>query len=260
MSVCPLGGRLSLKWVRRGRTTTEALTCPTLLNGYGLGDAVVAKDARSILVGEKYYDASSHIGRTPHMETRPDLCCEGRGHMSPHTCGWRLSREKLKKEYQKGTIVILPNGKLQRRQYDRDWRDTDAGSLWDDISSKAAELVITRLQGIIDGVPLYKTGDVIHRTDQSHRTDRGERPPARTQKEFLHGRQEGRLRWRQRTLLQAQPAPGPYRAPETWRARPDRDPLAALWGVQLVQGPRSQEQCFTERMPKRVESAPWLVK
>ena len=83
--------------------------------------------------GERYYDDSAHIWRTPRMGARPNLCYEWRGFTNPHPSGWRLSRERLEEEYQKGNFVILPDGRLQRRMYQRDWRGTVRGNLWNDV-------------------------------------------------------------------------------------------------------------------------------
>ena len=87
--------------------------------------------------GERYYDDSAHIWRTPNMGARPNLCYtwekQGRSFTNPHASGWRLAQDRLEEEYQKGNIVILPNGRLQRRKYERDWRGATAGNLWDDI-------------------------------------------------------------------------------------------------------------------------------
>ncbi len=83
--------------------------------------------------GERYYDDSSHIWRTPGMGERPNLCYEWRGFTNPHPAGWRLSKERLEEEYQKGNIVILDNGRLQRRKYLRDYRGASYGNLWTDI-------------------------------------------------------------------------------------------------------------------------------
>ena len=67
------------------------------------------------------------------MGTRPNLCYEWRGFRNPHPSGWRLSKERLEEEYQKGNIVILPDGKLQRRKYERDYRGATYGNNWIDI-------------------------------------------------------------------------------------------------------------------------------
>ena len=83
--------------------------------------------------GERYYDDSAHIWNTPSMGARPNQCYEWRGFTNPHASGWRLIKSRLEEEYQKGNIVILPNGKLQRRMYQKDFRGTPTGNLWDDI-------------------------------------------------------------------------------------------------------------------------------
>ncbi len=84
--------------------------------------------------GRRYYDDSSHIWSTPNMGARPNLCYEWRGFTNPHPSGWRLSRERLEAEYQKGNFVILPNGRLQRRKYEDDDRGAAIGSMWYDIN------------------------------------------------------------------------------------------------------------------------------
>ncbi len=89
--------------------------------------------------GRKFYDDSSHIWRTPNMGARPNLCYEWRGYKNPHPSGWRLSKERLEEEYQKGNIVILPNGKLQRRKYEGDFQGATRSSLWDDIQPAAGK-------------------------------------------------------------------------------------------------------------------------
>ena len=81
--------------------------------------------------GRRYYDDSAHIWRSPSMGPRPTMCYEWRGFTNPDPSGWRLSKERLEEEYQKGNIVILPNGKLQRRMYSEDFRGTPRGNFWD---------------------------------------------------------------------------------------------------------------------------------
>ena len=85
--------------------------------------------------GLRYYDDSAHIWRTPGMGERPNLCYEWRGFTNPHTAGWRLKKENLEKEFQKGNFVILENGKLQRRKYEKDYKGTSFGNFWGDIKS-----------------------------------------------------------------------------------------------------------------------------
>lgn len=87
--------------------------------------------------GRRYYDDSAHIWNSPNMGKRPNLCYEWRGFTNPHPTGWRLSKERLEEEYQKGNIVILSSKKgrrLQRRKYESDFRGTPLGNLWTDIN------------------------------------------------------------------------------------------------------------------------------
>ncbi len=83
--------------------------------------------------GRRYYDDSAHIFRTPNMGARPNLCYKWRGFTNPHPSGWRLSKVRLDEEYSKGNIVILPNGRLQRRKYEADYGGTTFGNIWTDI-------------------------------------------------------------------------------------------------------------------------------
>ena len=82
----------------------------------------------------KYYDDSAHIWRTPNMGARPRLCYEWRGFRNPHPSGWRLSKERMEEEYQKGNFVIKSDGSLQRRKYAEDYLGTPIGNLWTDIN------------------------------------------------------------------------------------------------------------------------------
>lgn len=84
--------------------------------------------------GDRYYDDSAHIWSSPEMSAQPDLCYEWRGFKSPHPSGWRLSKNKLEEEFQKGNIIILQNGRLQRRKYERDYPGKQFGNLWTDIA------------------------------------------------------------------------------------------------------------------------------
>ena len=83
--------------------------------------------------GNRYYDDSAHLFRTPGMGDRPNLCYVWRGFENKSSAGWRLSKERLEEEYQKGNVVILPDGKLQRRKYETDYKGKQAGNIWDDI-------------------------------------------------------------------------------------------------------------------------------
>ena len=89
--------------------------------------------------GERYYNDSAHIWCTPNMGARPNLCYEWRGFVNPHPSGWRLSKERLEEEYQKGNIVIRPDGKLERRKYLKDYKGASYGNIWDDILPPAGD-------------------------------------------------------------------------------------------------------------------------
>jgi site-specific DNA-methyltransferase (adenine-specific) len=67
------------------------------------------------------------------MGDRLSLCYEWKGFKNPHSSGWRFSKETLEQEYAKGNIVIKPNGKLQRRKYESDYKGTLIANIWDDI-------------------------------------------------------------------------------------------------------------------------------
>ena len=83
--------------------------------------------------GDRYYDDSAHLWSSPGMGARPNLCYEWRGFTNPHPSGWRLSKKRLEEEYQKGNVIILQDGRLQRRKYERDFRGKQVGNLWTDI-------------------------------------------------------------------------------------------------------------------------------
>ncbi len=89
--------------------------------------------------GERYYNDSSHIWSTPNMGERPNLCYEWRGFVNPHPSGWRLSKERLEEEYQKGNFVIRPDGKLERRKYLKDYKGASYGNIWDDVLPPAGD-------------------------------------------------------------------------------------------------------------------------
>ena len=89
--------------------------------------------------GQRYYNDSAHIWRTPSMGERPNLCYEWRGFINPHPSGWRLSKERLEEEYQKGNIVIRPDGKLERRKYLKDYKGASYGNIWEDVLPPAGE-------------------------------------------------------------------------------------------------------------------------
>ena len=55
--------------------------------------------------GRRYYSGVP-IFCSRSMGARPNLCYEWRGFKNPYPSGWRLSKQKLEEEYQKGNIVI----------------------------------------------------------------------------------------------------------------------------------------------------------
>ena len=81
--------------------------------------------------GERYYTGIP-IFCSKSMGARPNLCYEWRGFRNPHPSGWRLSKERLEEEYQKGNVVIN-GGKLERRKYLRDYKGIPTDNLWYDI-------------------------------------------------------------------------------------------------------------------------------
>ena len=89
--------------------------------------------------GERYYDDSAHIWRTPGMGARPNLCYEWRGFTNPHSSGWRLCKERMEEEYQKGNIVIVADGKLERRMYLKNYEGYNFGSMWTDIPNASGK-------------------------------------------------------------------------------------------------------------------------
>ena len=89
--------------------------------------------------GRRYYDDSSHIWNSVDMPPRPNQCYEWKGYRNPHPSGWRLTKPRLEAEFRKGNIVILPNGKIQRRMYEDEFRGTPMGNLWTDINPVSGE-------------------------------------------------------------------------------------------------------------------------
>ena len=85
--------------------------------------------------GNRFYDDTSHLWCNKAMGNRPNLCYEWRGFKNPHPSGWRLSKERLEEEYQKGNIVITKENKLQRRKYLKDYEGVPIGNFWDDINN-----------------------------------------------------------------------------------------------------------------------------
>ena len=128
-----------------------------------------------------------------------------------------------------------------------------------DISAKAAELVHSRLHGILDEVPMYRDGEVIHRTDQPGRTDMGKIPPPRSHLDLLWGQQSGFCggcgEWFQKRNMTID-----HIVP---RAHGGTDHLENLWllcgACNSSKGTRTQEQFLRERMKRHAAKFPWLV-
>lgn len=87
--------------------------------------------------GRRWKDDSAHIWRTPGMGKRPNLCYEWNGFKNHHTAGWRLSKENLQFEYEKGNFEIIkkPDGtrKLIRKVYLENYKGENIGDIWTDI-------------------------------------------------------------------------------------------------------------------------------
>ncbi|QMU56344.1 MAG: hypothetical protein GKS04_04170 [Candidatus Mycalebacterium zealandia] len=82
------------------------------------------------------YNTATPLFRAKSMGERPNLCYEWRGFRNPHPSGWRLSKERLEEEYQKGNIVISTNKKgmkIERRAYADYYKGATFGNIWDDI-------------------------------------------------------------------------------------------------------------------------------
>lgn len=71
--------------------------------------------------------------RGKNMGDRPNLCYTWRGFTNPHPSGWRVSKERLEEEYQRGQVVIYDDGRLERRRYYDPEQGVRVGNLWFDI-------------------------------------------------------------------------------------------------------------------------------
>ncbi|MXW32173.1 MAG: hypothetical protein F4Y81_08990 [Rhodothermaceae bacterium] len=67
------------------------------------------------------------------MGDRPNLCYSWRGFTNPHPSGWRVSKERLEREYQDGKVVIHENGRLERRRFYDPVKGVSLGNVWTDI-------------------------------------------------------------------------------------------------------------------------------
>lgn len=75
------------------------------------------------------YNTATPLYRPPSMGERPNLCYGWKGFRNPHPSGWRLSKERLQEEFEKGNIVIN-GGQIERRAYLRDYSGVPIGNLW----------------------------------------------------------------------------------------------------------------------------------
>ncbi len=74
------------------------------------------------------------IFRSKTMGDRPNLCYEWRGFKNPHPSGWRLSKDRLEEEYQKGNVIITQDGKIERRKYIEEYSGEPMDNNWTDIT------------------------------------------------------------------------------------------------------------------------------
>ncbi len=79
------------------------------------------------------YNTGTPIFRSKSMGARPNLCYEWRGFQNPYPAGWRLSKERLEEECQKGNIIIKSDGSLERRKYLADYQGVPIDNNWTDI-------------------------------------------------------------------------------------------------------------------------------
>jgi DNA modification methylase len=79
------------------------------------------------------YNTATPIFRSKSMGARPNLCYQWKGFKNPYPSGWRLSKERLEEEYEKGNIVITKDGKLERRKYLDDYLGKPMDNNWFDI-------------------------------------------------------------------------------------------------------------------------------
>ena len=130
-----------------------------------------------------------------------------------------------------------------------------------DIAEKAVWLVESRLQASIDKMKLYHPGDVIHRTDQPHRTDMGPLPPYKVHLKTMYGDQGGDCggcgvhfpKMRNLTIDHIVP-----------RSHGGTDHIENLWllcgACNSSKGTKSQVEFLRERMSRKATIAPWLLK
>ncbi len=82
--------------------------------------------------GRRYYTGIP-LFCSKSMGDRPNLCYQWRGFTNPYPSGWRLSKELLEGEYQKGNVVITEEGTLERRKYEADYKGIPMDNNWVDV-------------------------------------------------------------------------------------------------------------------------------
>ncbi len=127
-----------LQW---GRNTDNILfyakSKSTVLRPYEALTEEEIKDQFPKVDGDgRRYKTGIPIFRSKSMGNRPNLCFEWKGFKNPHPAGWRLSKERLEEEYQKGNVVIKGMGtkrRLERRKYADEYRGRPIDDFWGDI-------------------------------------------------------------------------------------------------------------------------------
>ena len=89
--------------------------------------------------GKGRYKKGIPIYRSKEMDPRPNLCFIWRGLENKSPAGWRLSKERLEEEYQKGNIILKKNNlgrvvRIERRLYLKDYAGITIDNFWDDIA------------------------------------------------------------------------------------------------------------------------------
>lgn len=87
--------------------------------------------------GRLYTTIAHFLGRN--MGDRPNLRYTWRGFTNPHPSGWRVSKERLEREYQDGKVIIKADGRLERRRYFDPEVGVRTGNLWTDIAPPSGD-------------------------------------------------------------------------------------------------------------------------
>lgn len=78
------------------------------------------------------YNTATPLWRSKSMGDRPNLCYDFHGFHCPYPSGWRLSKERMEEEFNKGNVVIVDD-KIERRAYLDDYKGYTLSNLWSDI-------------------------------------------------------------------------------------------------------------------------------